>query len=100
MIRKYNCIDYQAAISYFESYGKMVIALNANTGSEYDLAEDTYGKDYRCYRPMIRELCFNKGYDTMERVLNLPEADRRRLGQNLINDTGATETEVAKLLRL
>ena len=99
-IRKYDCIDYQTAISYFESYDKMVIALNANTGSEYDLAEDTYGKDYRCYRPMIRELCFTKGYCSMEGVLNLPENDRRRLGQNLMNDTGAAEKEVANLLRL
>lgn len=49
---------------------------------------------------MIRELCFAKGYDSMERVLNLPEADRRRLGQMLMRKTGANEKEVAKLLRL
>lgn len=100
VIRKYNCIDYAATTAYYESYGKMVIALNANTGSEYDITEDTYGKDYRCYKTMIRELCFAQSYETMERVLNLSETDRRRLGQTLMRETGATQKEVAKLLRL
>lgn len=100
VIRKYNCIDYTATTAYYESYGKMVIALNANTGSEYDLTEDTFCKDYRCYKNMIRELCFAKGYETMDHVLNLPETDRRRLGQMLMRETGATQKEVAKLLRL
>lgn len=100
VIRKYNCIDYPATTSYFESYGKMVIALNANTGSEYDLAEDTYSKDYRIYRRMIRELLITKGYGTMEHVLNLPSAGRKRLGIHLMQSTIATEREVVKLLRL
>ncbi len=100
VVRKYNCIDYPATTSYYESYGKMVIALNANTGSEYDLTEDTFGKDYRIYRSLIRELCSKKGYGTMERVLSLPEADRRRLGRTLLKETVASEKEVAKLLRL
>ena len=99
-IRKYNCIDYNAAIAYYESYDKMVTAFDANTGSEYDLKEDTYGKDYRIYKTMIRELCFAKGYETMERVLALPLSDRKRLGRELMFRTGATEKEVAKLLRL
>ena len=99
-IRKYNCIDYTATTSYYGSYGKMVIALNANTGSEYDLKEDNFGKDYQCYKKMIRELCFSKGYLTMENVLNQPKANRRRLGQMLMRETGASEKEVVKLLRL
>ena len=100
VIRKYNCIDYPAATSYYGSYGKMVIALNANTGSEYDLAEDSDGKDYRIYRSLIRELCLKEGYSTMERVLNLPSSDRKRLGLHLMRNTSATEKEVSKLLRL
>ena len=100
VIRKYNCIDYAATTAYYGSYGKMVIALNANTGSEYDITEDTYGKDYRCYKTMIRELCFAKGNETMDCVLNLSETDRRRLGQMLMRETGAVQKEVDKLLRL
>ena len=100
VVRKYNCIDYPATTSYYESYGKMVIALNANTGSEYEISEDTFGKDYRIYRTLVHELCIKKGYGSMERVLALPFQDRKRLGLNLMRSTLATEKEVAKLLRL
>ena len=99
-IWKYNCIDYSAATAYYESYDKMITAFDANTGSEYDMKEDTYGKDYRIYKTMIRELCYAKGYETMERVLALPLADRKRLGRELMFRAGATEKDVAKLLRL
>ena len=100
VIRRYHCIDYQATIAYYNSYEKMVLALDANTGSEYDMKEDTYGKDYRIYKIMIRELCYTKGYETMKKVLTLPLSDRKRLGRDLMLRTGATEKEVAKLLRL
>ena len=99
-IRKYNCIDYDAAISYYGSYDKMVTALNANTGSEYDLTEDTFAKDYRIYKTMILALCHGMKMETMENVLSLPRAKRYRLKQRLIRNKGATDKEVAKLLRL
>ena len=99
-IRKYNCINYDAAISYYGSYDKMVTALNANTGSEYDLTEDTFAKDYRIYKTMILALCHGMKMETMENVFNLPRPDRHRLKRSLIRNKGATEKEVAKLLRL
>ncbi len=99
-IRKYNCIDYEAAIAYYGSYEEMVKALNANTGSEYDLKEDTYAKDYRIYKTMILILCHGKKMETMEKVLNLPRPERYRLRWSLIRNKGATDKEVAKLLRL
>ena len=99
-IRKYNCIDYEAAIAYYGSYEEMVTALNANTGSEYDLKEDTYAKDYRIYKTMILILCHGKKMETMEKVLNLPRPERYRLRWSLIRNKGATDKEVAKLLRL
>ena len=99
-IRKYNCIDYDAAINYYGSYDKMMTALNANTGSEYDLTEDTFAKDYRIYKTMILALCHGMKMETIENVLTLPRADRYRLKRSLIRNKGATEKEVAKLLRL
>ena len=99
-IRKYNCIDYDAAISYYGSYEEMVTALNANTGSEYDLTEDTYAKDYRIYKTMILALCYGIKMETMEKVLRIPRPDRYRLKRSLIRNKSATDLEVAKLLRL
>lgn len=36
----YNPVDYDVLLEYFESYESMVIAVNSNTGSEYDIHEE------------------------------------------------------------
>ena len=100
VIRLYNCIDYEAAIAYYGSYDKMVTALNANTGSEYDLKEDAFAKDYRIYKLMIRELCYAKKYEMMENVLSKPLSERIYLARSLIRGMGMTGRSVIKLLRL
>ena len=100
VIRLYNCIDYDAAIAYYGSYDKMVMALNANTGSEYDLKEDTFAKDYRIFKIMIRYLCLAKRFEAMENVLHKTRAERICLARSLIRSSGATDKETAKLLRL
>lgn len=61
IINLYNPIDYEETISYYGSYDSMLIALNSNTGAEYDIKEkyssypDTYYStltDYvRCHMP-------------------------------------------------
>lgn len=99
-IRMYNGIDYEAAVDYYGSYEKMVTALNVNTGSEYDIKEDTYAKDYRPFKLLIAYLCRTRRYETMERVLALTRQERYLLGLSLIRNRGATKKDVSKLLRL
>lgn len=100
VVRQYNPVDYQACIQYYGSYEKMVTAINSNTGSEYDLSEDTYAKDHRIYRTMIQYLIREKGWNSTNEVLLLPEHERRRLALMLMRELGASETEVSKFLRL
>ena len=100
VIRQYSPIDYTKTIPYYGSYGKMVTAINANTGSEYDLKEDTYAKDHRIYRTMIRYLIHEKRWNSMKDVLLLPEWERRRLALMLMRELGVSETEVSKFLWL
>ncbi|MBQ6687942.1 MAG: transposase [Bacteroidales bacterium] len=40
IISLYNPIDYDALFKYYESYGSMLIAINSNVGSEYDIREE------------------------------------------------------------
>ncbi|MBR5018891.1 MAG: transposase [Bacteroidales bacterium] len=100
VIRHYNPIGYNAVMKYYGSYEKMVSAINSNTGSEYDLQEDSFAKDHRIYRAMIHHLTRVKGWPSMKDVLILPEVDRRRIASMLIRELGAAEKEVAKLLWL
>ena len=100
VIRRYNTIDYNAIIQYYGSYEKMVTAINSNTGSEYDLKEDSFAKDHRIYRTMLHHLMQVKRWPSMKDVLILPETDRQRIKSMLIREVGAAEKEVAKLLWL
>ena len=100
VIWKYNPVDYQAAIRFYGSYQQMLIAINSNTGSEYDLEEDAFAKDHRIFRKMIHFLTCTQGWQSMKEVLMLSESERERLQLKLMRRFGATGREAAKLLRL
>lgn len=98
-VKQYECIDYRALIKYYGSYGDLVTAVNSNTGSEYDMEEDTFAKDHRVYQKMIASLCNGTG-KSMKDILSCPYEVRSRLGRNQQWETRASRKEVAKLLRL
>lgn len=98
-VRQYAFIDYLAAIQYYESYDKMIMAINSNTGSEYDMQEDTFAKDHRIYSKMITCLCQGTPL-TMKDILAFPRERRNYLGGELKIRCRASTRELKKLLRL
>lgn len=100
VIRTYNPVDYEAVIRYYDTYEKMLTAINSNTGSEYDIKEDTFGKDHRIFRRMIHWLSYKQTQSSMKDILLLPATERKRLGMQLSRQLGATEKETRKLLWL
>lgn len=100
VVRRYNPVDYKAVIRYYGSYDKMLTAINSNTGSEYDLKEDTFGKDHRIFRRMIHWLSIKQDHPSMKDVLLLPTIERKEMGVQLQRQLGATEKEIAKFLWL
>lgn len=83
IISTYNCIDYDAAIRYFDGYQNMLTAMHSNTGSEHDLNEVFVGKSDAYYAKMsswiIKEL---------------------ELFSRLLRATSAPPEQVAKYLRI
>lgn len=98
-VRQYACIDYPALTRYYGSYEKMLTAVNANTGSEYDLQEDSHAKDYRIYPKMMARLS-GSTQRTMKDILALPRERRIEMGRRLMAGLGASAKEAVKLLRL
>ncbi len=43
IIFKYSAIDYKSVIAFYGDYERMILAINSNTGSEYDIHENTFG---------------------------------------------------------
>jgi len=60
IIVQYNFLDYGMLLKHFGSFGKALSAMDANTGSEYDLKEEW--EDYSSYRIMM-ETASKAGFD-------------------------------------
>ena len=48
IISVYNCIDYHFLTGCYGSYQDMLLAVNSNTGSEYDIKEERF----RCQKKL------------------------------------------------
>ena len=100
IIRTYNCIDYEALQSHYHSFDDMIMAINSNTGSEYDLKEDfTAGSD-AIYSTMTGFLLQTKELSCIGDLLKRPEDERRRLWMPLAIRTGASSRHLTKYLHL
>lgn len=100
IIRQYNVVDYDEAISYFGSYEDMLEAMRLTKGSEHEIREEFVGWDDRVYGQMSKLLQKEKGLADVHEMLAWPEDKRRELIPLLRNRTHATDRQVRKYLRL
>ena len=100
IVSQYNVIDYEKAISYFESYDKMLEAMHITKGSEHDIQEEFVGWSDKVYGQMSQILIEQKHLADIHDILTLPEAKKRALLPVLQAKTKATERQVMKFLRL
>ena len=100
IITTYSAIEYEAGFRFFDSGEKMLQAIHANTGSEYDLNEVFVGRSDVCY-PAMDAILERKYPDRdIHFFLSLPEGDRRVLFYYLRSKTSAYPSQIAKFLHL
>jgi len=98
ILSKYNCLSYETLEALYGSYERMLLAINSNAGSEFDL-KDEYG-DHSCYRDMLdltRKLGYS-GHQLNFEVLAEEEADQ--LFKTIHANTKANPTCINKFLHL
>ena len=97
IISTYNFIDYQAAISYYGSYEKMLEAMNSNTGSEYEIREEWDPDSDLTYLHMVEYV--QNTYPDMppNRVTTLPEAQKQDLAR-VFSRMSATPRQISRFL--
>ena len=100
IINIYSVIDSEEMLSYYGSYDAALTAMNANTGSEYDIKEDREVRSDVPYQEIARQLLRETGCRTVDEVLRLPEARRRELCAILLRRDTAPARLVEKYLRL
>ena len=100
IVTKYSVIDHDAAIRFFGSYEKMIVAMHSSTGSEYDLNEITVGKDDTYYQQITSLIKKRYGFADIHDVLRLSQDEKYELFEWLGAKTMALPEQIAKFLRM
>ena len=99
IIRKYAFIRYDLLADCYGGWDKMLMAINSNAGSEYDVKESKGTRSDVEYREIYLYLK-SHGYQHPGDVIVLPEERKRILAHDLLNSTSATRYQIGKFLHL
>ena len=96
----YNCISYEDLTIYYDDFQTMLTAINANTGSEYQIKEVVTPDSDGIFKEMQTALLDAGGFKDMRSVLSLPDSEKRRVAWFLAAETGASPLQISKFLQL
>lgn len=94
----YNIIEYGRLSSYYGSPEKMLLAINSNTGSEYDIKEERHHNPDTSYGQMMNYVVRHNYVARAKDVLLLPSKEKNALVRILVRDTVADEWQAMKFL--
>lgn len=85
IIRTYNPIDHDELIRYYGSYEKLLIALNSNTGAEFDVREKYTPHSDEYYGRLGNYIRQNTSIDYLRKVIMLPDSEKLKLCDRMIS---------------
>lgn len=99
IITIYNPIDYGLAKSYYGSYEDMLVAVNSNTGSEYNIHEE-----YNPYSDSVYQTISDFIQETLKidlwQIVSLSDEDKIRIADLLRKQLPVTNRQLCKFLHL
>lgn len=99
IVTRYFPFDKRQTCRYFRSFEEMVLAVNSNTGSEYEISEKHYCKTDVPYREIIR--CLKDSGVTEVRSLVAASEDKKRYYMSLLKSrTSASLVQIRKFLHI
>lgn len=99
IIVKYSVIRYDMLADCYGGYENMLMAINSNTGSEYEISE---AKDVRSdvgFRELYRYI-HSKGFQRAGDVMTLPISEKMALANEMMYRTSADRRQICKYLHL
>ena len=100
IIITYSPFDYDAMLSFYGKYEDMVMAMESNTGGEYDLTEDYDAGSDVAYVEMCDYLTQKMGKDYSSGIVSLPIDEKVRMFNELHNHTSATGRQICRFLHI
>ena len=100
IIATYNCIDYKAAIRFFDTGEDMITSMHATTGSEHDINEVFIGKSDAPYQKMSSFLLKNRLVEDIHDILSMTTDEKFDLFLRLRPQTAALDEQIARFLHM
>ena len=100
IITLYLPIDRERLLGFYKSYEDMVIAINANTGSEYDIDEVFDPESHQDFARMLEITGRSSFADDPRSIILAPVAQRRQIANTLLRLTGGSRNHVKRFLHL
>lgn len=99
IITRYFPFDREKTCVYFKSFDDMVLAVNSNTGNEYEIKETHYSKSDVPYREIIRWLK-KSGVTDARSLIVAPDDTKIRYMTLLKSGTSASLMQIRKFLHI
>ena len=100
ILHTYLPIDKEQLILLYGNYENMLLAVNSNTGSEYDIKEEFDNSPHTIYKELLQACHHSSFADNPKALLVLPPNDKKRIANILQQRTGATFYQLSKFLDL
>ena len=98
IISRYLPIDKEALLSFYKDYPSMLLAINSNTGNEYDLKEEFRNDSDQIYTQMleaIRQIGFVR---KLKDIISASFDKKIKMADHLRNQTSAQDYQIERLL--
>lgn len=100
IIVRYNIIRYDdLTTKCYDGYENMLMAINSNAGSEYEVQELRYGRSDAEYRYLYKYV-HEKGFKDAGEVISLPSDSKFKLMVDMMNETSVSKLQICKFLHL
>lgn len=100
IIVRYNVIRYDILTSKcYDGYENMLIAINSNTGSEYEIQEQKWSRSDAEYRELYQHV-HSCGYDDAGDIISLDTDTKLTLMMDMMRKTKASRLQISKYLHL
>lgn len=100
IISLYLPIDRERLLGFYKSYEDMVIAINSNTGSEYEINEVFDPDSHQDFAQMLEITGRSTFADDPRSIILSPVAKRRQIADTLLRLTGGSLNHVKRFLHL
>ncbi|MBQ0044764.1 MAG: transposase [Bacteroidales bacterium] len=100
IIHEYSFLRHEYILKLFGGMDKLLVAMDSNSGSEYDLAENDGSDNHAAYVEMIRVAGKLGWRKKMRAFTDVSERDFAMLVTTLFKSTSANQVQVARFLHL